>query len=368
MASFLLYFLVFSHIFMQKYDYIIAGAGCAGLSLAYHLVRSEHLQDKRILLLDIAKKVDDDRTWCYWSADQAYFSEIPQHSWTNITFASHRIQKSQSIQPLSYHCLRGIDFYEHIYKILDDHPQVEQRWERILQLKNTDEGASVKTEQGLYQAEYVFSSIADASFKSQKENYYHTRQHFKGYFIKTQEYAFDTDEVTLMDFRAQSEEQPRFFYVLPFSPREALVEFTVFSDGFLENREYEKELDIYIKEKLGISSFHILAEENGVIPMTDFPFKRRSGKSIIHLGTQGGLTKATTGYTFQNIQKACQEIVRKLDQGERPYYHLQSKARFGFYDRLLLHIIKYRKERVAPIMQQLFMANDFKKVLKFLDE
>lgn len=353
---------------MQKYDYIIAGAGCAGLSMAYHLVKSEHQKDKRILLLDISRKELDDRTWCYWSSDGPHFPEIFQHSWDSLNFAGAGLEKSQSIYPLQYHCLRGLDFYTNIYSLLDQESRVEQRWERIIQVKNSDLGGIVKTDQGVYEGTYVFSSIPDSSFKNQKKNYYHTRQHFKGYFIKTQENVFDPEQVTLMDFRAQNQENPRFFYILPLSSNEALVEFTVFSDGFLESREYEKELDHYIKRVLKISSFHILAEENGVIPMTDYPFQSRDGNHIIHIGTHGGMTKATTGYTFQNIQKVCAEIVHRLDKGEKPQHNFKSKARFRFYDRLLLHIIKYRRGEVVPIMERLFLKNDFRQVLKFMDE
>ena len=35
-----------------QYDYIIAGAGCAGLSLAMHIIHSGKLQDKKVLIID----------------------------------------------------------------------------------------------------------------------------------------------------------------------------------------------------------------------------------------------------------------------------------------------------------------------------
>jgi len=36
---------------MKKYDYILAGGGCAGLSLVYHLLESR-LKDSQILIID----------------------------------------------------------------------------------------------------------------------------------------------------------------------------------------------------------------------------------------------------------------------------------------------------------------------------
>jgi|GEM_PF-4274895 len=48
------------------YDFIIAGGGAAGLSLAYYLTMSP-LSGSRVLVVDGAKKDANDRTWCFWS-------------------------------------------------------------------------------------------------------------------------------------------------------------------------------------------------------------------------------------------------------------------------------------------------------------
>lgn len=37
---------------MKKYDYIIAGSGCAGLSLLYRILKEPTLQHKSILVID----------------------------------------------------------------------------------------------------------------------------------------------------------------------------------------------------------------------------------------------------------------------------------------------------------------------------
>lgn len=50
---------------MQKYDYIIAGGGLAGLSLAYYMNQTV-LREKSILIIDQDTKTKNDRTWCFW--------------------------------------------------------------------------------------------------------------------------------------------------------------------------------------------------------------------------------------------------------------------------------------------------------------
>ena len=51
---------------MEHYDYIIAGGGCAGLSLAWQLLHSP-LRDRTILIVDRDDKDQNDRTWAFWS-------------------------------------------------------------------------------------------------------------------------------------------------------------------------------------------------------------------------------------------------------------------------------------------------------------
>jgi lycopene beta-cyclase len=50
---------------MQKYDFIIAGGGLAGLSLAYYMNQTV-LREKSILIIDQDTKTKNDRTWCFW--------------------------------------------------------------------------------------------------------------------------------------------------------------------------------------------------------------------------------------------------------------------------------------------------------------
>ena len=54
-----------------------------------------------------------------------------------------------------------------------------------------------------------------------------------------------------MDFDLPQKQETRFMYLLPFSPNEALVEYTLFSKDLLEDEEYETAINDYLKEKSG---------------------------------------------------------------------------------------------------------------------
>ena len=50
----------------DKYDYIVTGGGCAGLSFILHLLQAPSLANKTILLIEKEQNRTNDRTWCYW--------------------------------------------------------------------------------------------------------------------------------------------------------------------------------------------------------------------------------------------------------------------------------------------------------------
>jgi lycopene beta-cyclase len=70
----------------MQYDYIISGAGCAGLSLAMHIINSGRLADKKILLIDKDPKRANDRTWCFWEKDKGLFESIVVKEWEKVSF------------------------------------------------------------------------------------------------------------------------------------------------------------------------------------------------------------------------------------------------------------------------------------------
>ena len=62
----------------------------------------------------------------------------------------------------------------------------------------------------------------------------------------------------------------------------------------------------------GISAFEIEEKEQGNIPMTCYPFWKHNTKNIINIGSAGGWTKASTGYTFKNATKKSKALVQFL--------------------------------------------------------
>ena len=100
-------------------------------------------------------------------------------------------------------------------------------------------------------------------------------------------------------------------YVLPFSRREALVEYTLFSEKILDKEEYELAIKDYLSN-MGIKSYQIIEVEQGNIPMTCHDFTKENTNRVLKIGTAGGWAKASTGYTFYSSVKKVKKLVAHL--------------------------------------------------------
>ncbi|NDF15245.1 hypothetical protein EB061_07985 [bacterium] len=187
-------------------------------------------------------------------------------------------------------------------------------------------------------------------------------QYFIGFEIETERDSFDPATVTLMDFRVPQEGDVRFIYILPFSKRSALVEFTVFSNLRLPDSECEHLLKDHLSNRLRIDSYRVVSRETGDIPMSTEVrprFPSPFGSSRIHsIGTAAGRIKPSTGYSFQ---RNC----RALNPGNRA---APLARRFQLYDKILLGVLRQKGTLGAEVFCRLFERNPPSRVFSFLDE
>ena len=349
-----------------SFDWLVSGAGCAGLSLLVRLIERGKFKDKKILLVDKELKNKHDRTWCFWEVGEGTFEPIVYKRWKDLWFHSYYLSKSLELQPYQYKLIRGIDFYNYCLDIIQQQPNItflQAPVEKVF--SNKEEGTGVVAGGKVYKSQYVFNSILFQK-PQLKQHQYWLLQHFKGWVIETASDVFDAQSGTLMDFRTSQSEGATFFYVLPFAPNKALVEYTLFSKEILQPEAYQSALKNYLKETWKLEDYKVLEEEWGVIPMTNASFPTVNG-NIVHLGTAGGQTKASSGYTFQFIQKQTAAIVGSLVSKGHPFTGDLNGRRFHFYDSVLLHILHHRTLPGDVIFSHLFQKNKAGQVFRFLD-
>lgn len=349
----------------MKYDYIIAGSGCAGLSLLHKILQTPSLQNKSILVIDKDQKKSNDRTWCFWEKNPGPFESIVYAKWNKLEFLSTDFKKKLNLESYTYKMIQGIDFYNFIINYAKKFKNVSFVQESINSIDNIDKKAVLKTTKNTYTANYIFNSTNLFNPEINEQN--SLLQHFKGWLIKTEKPVFNAEIGRLMDFRVSQENGATFMYVLPSSSTKALIEYTLFSPSTLKQETYVEELKKYIKEVLKIEKYTIEHEEFGIIPMSLAKFEQNPKQNIINIGTSGGYTKASSGYTFQFIQKNVIDIVKNLKTGKNPVQKLSFKNKiYQWYDRTLINVLLTKKMTGKEVFTIMFTKNPAHKILAFL--
>ena len=347
-----------------KYDYIIAGAGLSGLSLAYKMRHVGSLKDKSILLIDKDQKNKNDRTWSFWSNKPHLFDNILHKEWFHILFANHEFTKRYNIAPYSYKMIQGIDFYNHTIEFLKSQAHTDFIYGDISDITEHKSEAVLHCNGQQYSSPTLFKSYIDKPNFS-KSNF--VWQHFKGWVIKTDKPTFDSDHATFMDFRVNQDDDTRFFYVLPKDAHTALVEIAIFSSDIPEPQFYDPFLKKYINQYIKCDSYEIIEEELNAIPMTDYKFTTQSGDSIINIGTNAGSVKGSSGYAYNYIQKETDRIIQHIKDGMLNEYKPVTN-RYKFYDSIFLNAITTGKTSGDKVFGDLFKKLDPQLIFKFLDE
>jgi len=351
---------------MKKYDYIFTGSGASGLILLYRMMQDSFFSRKSILLIDREQKNTNDRTWCYWEKGTGEWDDILEKSWDDIVFKSEVYSNTLPIAPYTYKMIRSSRLYEKIQAEIPKHKNITVLYDEVLNISHRSDSASVLTKTSDFPAKKVINSIMFGKPYRHQEKYPVLRQHFLGWFIEVEEDTFDDSAATFMDFTVEQRKNTRFMYILPMSPRVALFEYTLFSPTLLPKEEYQYEIEEYLEER-GITEYKIIETEEGVIPMTSYRFWKHNSRNVINIGTAGGWSKASTGYTFMNITKKTKALVEYLKTGES-LRDFHKTTRFWWYDLLLLDVLFKDNSIGARIFGTLFKKNSVQKIFKFLDE
>ena len=351
---------------MTQLSYIILGAGASGLMLAYRMSQDSYFDDKSILIIDQVKDKGNDKTWSYWEEGEGEWDELLTKKWSKVFFGSEDFTNTLDISPNNYKMIRSQKFYHKLWRSIELKSNFSFVEDSVKTYSEVDNGVKVVTNKSTYFGLKLLNSIPDETVYEKQQKYPVLKQHFVGWFIKTKTDCFDDSMATFMDFNIPQKGNTRFMYVLPIDKKTALFEYTLFSKDLLENSEYEDAIKDYLKEKK-VTDFEILEKENGAIPMTSFKFQELNSKSILNIGTAGGWTKASTGYTFYNTSKKTKDLVIFLKK-EDDLSMFARRTKFWFYDLLLLDVLANNNEKGSALFASIFKKVNVKTILKFLGE
>ena len=326
---------------MKDFDYIIIGGGCAGLSLAYELDIHNKLNGKTLAIIEPREEYKRDKTWSFWKVSPHNFEDCVKKSWKEFSIKTPSVSKIINCGNFPYQSVDSGLFYNKVNERIKKNNNIKFFKDiNNLNIKNS----------------FIFNSVP--SIQDTGSNLW---QHFYGIEIETNEEFFNDRTLDLMDFDCDQRNNVHFFYVLPFSKNRAMIETTWLSKKDKSLRDYQSQIKSYINH-LGVKDYKINFKEEGAIPLFYPVYEKQKNK--INIGTAGGMTRLSTGYTFLNIQEHSKYIRMNIENiHNTKKYEIGKK--YQFLDKIFLRVLKKYPEKMPNIFSDMFGVS-YSATIKFL--
>lgn len=351
----------------SKPTYAIIGGGSSGLHLAMAMLDNKNLAFEQLLIFEKKLTHQNDKTWSFWENDLGKWDKICIKKWKKALFKAKGKTTSLTLSPYSYKSISSKDFYIYCEKELLKDNRIKFIKEEVTNLIETRQKLTIQTKHKTYHVNHAFDSRLPNLEEIKGSESKQVWQHFKGWFIESEEDFFDDTSFTMMDYSLKDGSSTSFTYVLPFTKRKALVEFTYFSPQFVEDSVYDNFIEKYISTELKLANYSITGTEKGIIPMTNFPFEKMHTNRVTAIGTRGGWVKASTGYSFKNAERNAAKIVQNLVNGRNSTLGLYN-LKYQHYDTLFLDVLQHKNYFGEELFYRLYNKIPIQMLFRFLDE
>jgi len=342
------------------YDFIIIGAGCAGLSLAYRLRNKKF----KICVIESSGDINlRNKTWSFWNTYDTPFNHLARKKWDQMVIRNNNETQNINCGKFNYQSIDSQEFNNFVLEEIDSNKNIDIKYmSNVLDIINNKNNVEVLTKETVYECSHVFDSRPDS-----RDVY--MWQQFYGVYVKTKEDVFEDNTAILMDF-SKIEDKFHFMYVLPFSKNTALIESTYFSSSKETKCLDDKYIESYMASEYKNTKYRIEKKEHGSIAM-DPTICNLSNTYITKIGAYSGITRASTGYTFINIQKQLDEITEHIKIGKNTKY--KSNKYFHSFvlrkmDSIFLKMIKENPAYMKAALISLFRGKNHNSQIKFLSD
>lgn len=348
---------------MEKFDYIIVGAGCSGLSLAYEMNAKNLFNDKTCAIIDKRKEFNRDKIWSYWNIYEHSFYDCLINKWDKFCVKKTQNEIILDCENFQYQSIDSQKFYKKILDNLNSNKNIKLILNKSVDkiYENKDE-AIVQCGDEIFRSDIIFNSSLDNRTTKESELF----QHFYGCEIVFDENVNLPEYPIIMDFNCSQDNWVHFFYTLPMGKNKIFIENTWISNtkNFTFER-YIAEINYYIQNNLNYKKkYKTNYSEIGSIPM--FHFKNNvKYKKLINIGTAGNLTRKSTGYTFLNIQKSVKQIAINISKKQN-IKESSVSLKYNYLDNIFIKVLFEKKGSMYEVFFDLFKKNKTKDIVKFL--
>ncbi|MEU4426161.1 lycopene cyclase family protein [Actinoplanes sp. NPDC024001] len=345
-------------------DLALIGYGGA-TSLLLDALDRHGVRGLRIATVDPVETARPHRTWAFWTGPRDAFDPILDAAWSHVDLYGPGGAQRLELAPMRYAMVRSGPVFARADEAAD---RLGVQAVRASAAALDDDGTSVTVRDAggaaIVRAAWALDSRPTAPHRPGRTFWL---QHFRGWWVRADRDVFDPSSAILMDFRTpQPAHGVSFGYVLPTGPRTGLIEYTEFSPARLDDAGYETALRSYLK-LLDLPELAVEEVEDGAIPMTDAPFARRPSPRVVRLGTAGGATRPSTGYTFSAMRRQAEGIAAALAAGGDPVPPAAYPRRHLWMDAVALRAWDRGLVAAPAFFERLFTRNPPGRVLRFLD-
>jgi len=350
----------------SAYDLIIIGGGCAGLSLASNLAKLPGAVPK-VLVLEQRLQYRNDRTWCFWDTANAACKSLVTHAWPTFRIKDKQQDHAYDALKHPYLMLASDVFYNQALADIDrcSNTQLLLGEEIIGSAVKVNQAWLVKTASGEYSAKWLVDTRPHPDMVESDSVLW---QSFFGQEIELDEARFDADQCVLMDFDDGFANGLAFVYFLPTSAKQALIEYTVFSEHRYNKEALQPMLMQAVAQYTDQMAHRVVREESGVLPMGNKRIRAHQDPSYVFSGLHAGGARPSSGYAFQRIQAWAQACAVSLVGQNRLLPFAKDKWLQRHMDDLFLYVIKSQPKMASSLFKALFKHCPHPALVKFMSD
>ncbi len=287
------------------FDVVLVGAGLQNALIACAL--KAHRAELRLLMIDQGNSVGGNHTWCFHAGDlsrvaAAFTAPLIVKRWPGYTvqFRGHTQSLDQPYALVSS---------ERLSRVVTELFARDARSTLLLgtKVREVDARSVSLDDARTFSAELVVDARGPGALLHQRPLAF---QKFVGLQVELSS-DFPSERPILMDATVPQTDGFRFFYVLPLTQREVLVEDTYFSDdSALDEERLKLEIRSYVEAR-GHSIVGVVRQERGVLPLPLYATPKATHTGALTAGYAGNFFHPTTGYSFPVAARLAEFLARE---------------------------------------------------------
>lgn len=340
----------------QRYDLVFVGGGLAALLLLKEMLP---VLPERVAVVDpVPVPKRPSVHWSYWSRVETFFDRFATGAWRRARVSE---APPEPIAPFTLRLVRSRDVLAHLETLLEA-SSVEWLPTTARGIsRRSDDAYEVATDSGTVRARWVFDSAAGVPpvFPSPREP--RAVLSGTGLRVTADEPAFDPEVATLFD----PLDEASFAYLLPLSPREALIESASFAP--VARKEDRTPLLEYLRRRYPRARFAVAHAEWGEIPLGFAPWQT-SGPRHVLIGAKRGLVKPSAGYGVVRIAGESERLARLWKENKPLPPVRRAPRRWRFLDKGFLRLAARDPRLPRTLLRDVMGGVPIAASLRFIDE